>query len=149
MRILIMGDYGTGKTTFANELAQKYGLQVMSFAKPIRLNLSIMLNCNIGLLENKAYPWVRPLLRSYGQAMKDLHGKNYWAEQAANMLTSSNFVFDDLRFEAEYKYIKSLFPDIKTVCLGEPIGYELDLLPIDLCFEKHSDYLTQFINYVN
>ena len=146
MRLLLCGDYGSGKTTLAKQLAEKYNLIHASYATAILDQLCILIGSeNRDKLENKSAPWVRPLLQAYGTAKRDLEGENYWVgKTCAKLMTSpQGFVIDDARFLNEVQYTYDTFPDLKLIMLGEPEGYELELFYPDFKFEHHSDYLKQ------
>lgn len=109
-----------GKTTAAVLLLQKYGFKLLSFANPISVFVSRVIE------KTEAYDWRkafhnknepitgldgaswRDFMIAFGQAGRSVY-QNVWADIVKTEIIknpSQNFVIDDLRFQNEYEMLK-------------------------------------------
>lgn len=94
MRIAICGKAGSGKTTIANHLIDKYGFWKYSFAAAIK-----ELARELFGMEDKD----RTLLQGIGQSMRDIDSE-VWVRYLMNSIEANdadNVVIDDLRYPNE------------------------------------------------
>ena len=112
---LIIGLSGTmhsGKTTAANGLLNAYAPKacIVSLAQPIKESIQSITG-HMVTKSNKET--LRPLLQSYGEVMKELHGERHWIDRAEARWQLLKFnhdimVVDDIRFPFEADWLRSL-----------------------------------------
>lgn len=114
-RKLIIGLSGTmhsGKSTAATGLLNAFAPRacIVSLAQPIKESISSITG-HVVTPSNKEI--LRPLLQTYGEVMKALHGGRHWVDRAEarwQLLKYNHDVMicDDIRFPFEADWIRSL-----------------------------------------
>lgn len=114
MSRLIIGLCGrkhSGKSTAAEAIVRHLedDATVISLAGPIKETVESV----TGACCKKDKEILRPVLQAYGEAMKQLYGREYWVEAATkrwNALRNrySSMICDDIRFPFEAEWIRSL-----------------------------------------
>jgi len=106
----LSGHMGSGKTTAAKYLLQHYSPKacIISLAYPIKSAVQSITN---KLITDSNKSIMRPVLQSYGEAMKQLWGDDYWMNHANQRwkLGQKNhdvMICDDIRFPAEADWIR-------------------------------------------
>lgn len=125
--IAISGDYGVGKSTFANKLKNTLGDKavVLPLANGVRDKLHLSLGIPMTELHKKPTPpYIRDLLKGYGEYIKSLPGhQNYWCSMvqkkfSRNLINPGILIIDDLRFWHEVEFFKSKFDILDTIYIG-------------------------------
>ena len=97
MKIAICGKMTSGKTYISNKLAQKYNLEIYSFARGVKKIAKELFNMNYK---------DRLLLQNLAQKMKEIN-ENVWINYLDNIINKKkNIIIDDLRFPNELKYLR-------------------------------------------
>jgi len=105
----LAGRAGTGKSTIANHLIEKYGFQKYSFAEPLKQMLLNAGMCSREELYGEKTANSRWLMQKIGtEIFKKQVDKDYWIKKAHENLSglgSENIVIDDVRFPEEADWI--------------------------------------------
>jgi adenylate kinase family enzyme len=100
MKLAITGVMGSGKTTVANYLIEKYNFKKFSFADDVKKYAYEIFN-----MKHKD----RKLLQEFASKLREID--NYiWIKKLDEKLKNNNhinIIIDDLRFPEEYEYLKS------------------------------------------
>lgn len=98
MKIAICGGICSGKSTLAKILADKYNLQVYSFATSVKQYATEIFGMNY---KN------RSLIQDFAEKMKEID-KDVWINMLDKRIDSlDNIVIDDLRFDNELEYLRN------------------------------------------
>lgn len=96
MNIGLVGGLGSGKTTIANYLVEKYGYTKKSLADPMREIVK-----NILGIEDKSDPRYRPAMQELGTEWGRKYDKDCWVKYLHKHLDNTATVVDDVRFANE------------------------------------------------
>jgi len=128
MIIGLIGLNGSGKSTVASILEQKYNFNIDSFAKPVKDIASVIFNWNREKLdgmteesrkwrEEKDEEWSKILNKDITPRMilqmigtefgRDMLGENIWIESLKKRSENKNIVISDVRFVNEAENIKN------------------------------------------
>lgn len=146
--IALTGPKGVGKTSLATLLSAEYGYELTSFARPIKIMLSSLLeyqgvDSNIidriiyGDLKEIPIPYLgdrsfRYAAQTLGTEWRDLMRLDLWTNMWRNHIASSTndlFVVDDMRFLREAKAVRDLTNSISKIILIERNGYSANFIP--------------------
>jgi len=145
----LSGHIGSGKTTAAKYLLQHYSPKacIISLAYPIKSAVQSITN---KLLTDSNKSIMRPVLQSYGEAMKKLWGDDYWMNHANQRwkLGQKNhdvMICDDIRFPYEADWIRSLGGVVisikRPMCLPRVCDHisetSVDLVKSDYVVDNH------------
>ena len=130
MIIGLCGKKGSGKSTAATYLKEKYGTNRVNFkdalVTEIKQNFNPLLNAMIELLEKQDYdgncaltidqlfdkkpPVIRTLMQCYGTEVRRADNENYWKNKwiVSTMEKGGRIVCDDVRFLNEADAVKSV-----------------------------------------
>lgn len=102
----LVGGKGVGKDTFYHTLkALGYPVERIAFADFIKADCS-----NLQGLEGAPKEVARPVWQAYGQAVKEIHGQNYWIRRLERYLTCTRdteyLVLTDVRFPFEADWVR-------------------------------------------
>ena len=98
MKIAIIGNICSGKTTLANKLSQRYNLRKIAFADSVKYYVK-----DIFKVEHKD----RKLIQDFAEKMRELD-KDIWVKKVQDkILNKEDIVIDDLRFPNEYEMLKA------------------------------------------
>jgi ABC-type dipeptide/oligopeptide/nickel transport system ATPase component len=108
----LSGKKRSGKSTAADtimDLMQGDSVRI-SLATPIKIDIQGLMGVPI---DDKNKEIIRPVLQSYGEAMKQLFGSDYWVKRADHTWRQYSpfttvMVCDDVRFPLEAEWIRSL-----------------------------------------
>lgn len=129
LKIALLGNQGSGKTTLARAIDQHYGAEILSFASPIKAMASKLLYSLTGgrtpqehilqdiltgvIPKDRAFSLdgvqfkegeLREILQFLGQGLRDIHGENTWVDillRYARTHLLFNLVVDDTRYANE------------------------------------------------
>jgi dephospho-CoA kinase len=103
MKLAITGKMGSGKTSIAKYLVEKYNFTKFSFADDVKLYATEIFDINIKIKDRK-------LLQQFATKMKEID-ENIWIKRLDNKIKdidiSDNIIIDDLRYPNEELYLKS------------------------------------------
>lgn len=142
---------GSGKSTSAYYLQEKYGFVELAFADRLKEFLEVMNPRVLGTSTNlwslvhtdwenwdtvkRKYPEVRRLLQSTGEAARQVFGENFWIDQlfqrieeleAESYLSMARFTVTDIRYPNELSRLKgNLGEELLTIKISRP-GVESD-----------------------
>jgi dephospho-CoA kinase len=102
MNIGIVGRMGSGKTTIANYLVEKYGYKKESLAAPMRQFVTDVLNID------KTDPRYRLAMQELGTEWGRKYDNLCWVRHLLNRLEMFSVVVDDIRFLNEAKVLHSV-----------------------------------------
>lgn len=139
---------GSGKTTAAKFLLQHYSPKacIISLAHPIKSAVQSITN---QFITESNKPIMRPVMQSYGQAMKQLWGDDYWLNHANERwcLLQQNhdvMICDDIRFPAEADWIRRIGGVVIGIrrplcfCVSDHISEtSADLIKPDYVIDNH------------
>ena len=98
MKIALLGKMGSGKSTCAKYLKEKYNFEIHSFGSPVKKFAKEIFNDNT---KN------RSLIQDFAQKVKEID-PNVWVNYLINNANfSKNIVVDDLRFPNEFEVLKA------------------------------------------
>ena len=98
MKIAIIGNICSGKTTLANTLSKRYNLQRIAFADSVKYYVKDIFKVN-----HKD----RKLIQDFAEKMREID-KDIWVKKVQDKIQNKeNIVIDDLRFLNEYKMLKT------------------------------------------
>tara|TARA_R110000824_G_scaffold340452_2_gene526978 strand:+ start:1409 stop:2074 length:666 start_codon:yes stop_codon:yes gene_type:complete len=110
----IVGRTKSGKTTLANRMDYVYDTKVFSHATPVRVevgrawfkgnNSGKVADTKWSLLEMENKEILRPVLRSWAEARRQIISSDYWVEKVWDDIYDENpkrVVFDDVRYPNE------------------------------------------------
>ncbi len=155
--ILISGYKRSGKDYISNEIKEAYGLEVFSFAKPLKEIIATTLGISVDKLEalknDPSQKWensgvsfsARDILQRFGtDAMHKQFGNDIWARTLYYSLPSSGVVVvSDWRFLIEYEYLRTKCEVVtvrvtdRNVINTDPHQSETELY--DFNFDVHID----------
>ena len=114
MKILLIGKAGSGKSTVAQYLHEKYNLNKYSLGDGVKqITIDVLNLCGINVNINDLYDITKKKqYRHYMQQIgtdicKKYFGKECWCNLLKNKIDqdqSKNYVIDDIRFITEYNY---------------------------------------------
>lgn len=92
-------------------------VEIVHLADKLKSDLDKLISCNFNFHvfteNNEEKELIRPILVSYGEAMKKRHGQSIWMEKLDEEIKSRKdkkfFIVSDVRFDFECKYIKEEF----------------------------------------
>ena len=97
MKIAIIGNICSGKTTLANTLSKRYNLRKIAFADSVKYYVK-----DIFKVEHKD----RKLIQDFAEKMREID-KDIWVKKVQDKIQDKeDIVIDDLRFPNEYKMLK-------------------------------------------
>ena len=97
MKIAILGKMGSGKSTSANYLKEKYNFEIHSFGYPVKKFAKEIFN---------DHSKNRKLIQDFAQKIKEID-PDVWIKYLINNVDlKKNIVIDDLRFPNEYSVLK-------------------------------------------
>jgi adenylate kinase family enzyme len=103
MKLAITGKMGSGKTSIAKYLVEKYNFTKFSFADDVKLYATEIFDINIKIKDRK-------LLQQFATKMKEID-ENIWIKRLDNKIKdkdiSDNIIIDDLRYPNEELYLIS------------------------------------------
>lgn len=104
MNVGFVGKFGSGKTTAANFLAEKYGFKKMSFADPMR-----QITKDIFGIESKKDPRYRRIMQKLGTDWFRSEDPDVWIKYLLKRVEkeTKSVVVDDVRFPNEAMYLCS------------------------------------------
>tara|TARA_R110002020_G_scaffold23154_1_gene77408 strand:- start:2260 stop:2853 length:594 start_codon:yes stop_codon:yes gene_type:complete len=110
----IVGRTKSGKTTLANKMSYVHGIKVFSHATPVRVEIGRawfkgnrtgkIADTKWSLLEMESKEVLRPILRSWAEARRQIVSSDYWVEKVWDDIHNENpkrIVFDDVRYPNE------------------------------------------------
>lgn len=97
LNIGIVGNMGSGKSTIANYLVEKYGYKKGSLAQPMRDFVAEVLQID------KTDPRYRPAMQELGTEWGRKYDEDCWVKYLLNHLDMFPTVIDDVRFVNEAK----------------------------------------------
>ena len=91
MKLAITGEMGSGKTSIAKYLVEKYNFKKFSFADDVKLYATEIFDININVKDRK-------LLQQFATKMKEID-ENIWIKRLDNKIKDiyDNIIIDDLR----------------------------------------------------
>lgn len=103
MKLAITGEMGSGKTSIAKYLVEKYNFKKFSFADDVKLYATEIFDINININVKD-----RKLLQQFATKMKEID-ENIWIKRLDNKIKDiyDNIIIDDLRYPNEELYLKS------------------------------------------
>lgn len=102
MKIAFSGKMGSGKTTYADYLVDKYGFKKVSFATKVRDITKAIYNIPDEDMYGPNKP--RELLQHIGHVMRETMHKNFWVDSLlAQVRGNDHYVVDDMRYYNEYE----------------------------------------------
>ena len=114
MKILLIGKAGSGKSTVAQYLHEKYNLNKYSLGDGVKqITIDVLNLCGINVNINDLYDITKKKqYRHYMQQIgtdicKKYFGKECWCNLLKHQIEEDkceNYVIDDIRFNTEYKY---------------------------------------------
>lgn len=116
LNIAFFGPAGSGKSTMAEELSVHYGAVRLSFALPLREEVSRMYDIPMEDLTKKPLPdQLRQLLQVHGtQIRRNIFDVEYWTKKfehyfiQSRALNNAIITVDDMRYINEYELCKRL-----------------------------------------
>ncbi len=114
MKILLIGKAGSGKSTVAKHLINKYHLKKYSLGDAVKsMTVDILNLCNIPVKLNDLYNTTKK--KQYRKYMQQIgtdicqkyFGKTCWCDILKTKINNdrcTNFIIDDIRFKTEYNY---------------------------------------------
>lgn len=130
--ILLAGPYQVGKSYLARKLEEQIPNSIyLSFATGIREKLEKSLSIPRELLYKKpSLPYIRELLRGYGEYVKENIDINYWCLYLYGEFIISKkdiLIIDDFRFIHELEFFKCFFEKVVIIYIANKSGdYDLE-----------------------
>tara|TARA_X000000368_G_scaffold338298_1_gene276243 strand:+ start:786 stop:1304 length:519 start_codon:yes stop_codon:yes gene_type:complete len=98
MKIAIIGNICSGKTTLANTLSHRYNLQRIAFADSVKYYVKDIF---------KVVHKDRKLIQDFAEKMREID-EDIWVKKVQDKIQNKeDIVIDDLRFLNEYKMLKA------------------------------------------
>ena len=150
MKLAITGEMGSGKTSIAKYLVEKYNFKKFSFADDVKLYATEIFDINININVKD-----RKLLQQFATKMKEID-ENIWIKRLNDKIKdiSDNIIIDDLRYPNEELYLisngfKILKLDIDTELQNNRLKntYINDFDMHIECKKHDSEKHTQFLYY--
>lgn len=115
LNLAFFGPAGSGKSTMAQEFWRRYGAVRLSFALPLREEVSEMYGIPMEDLTKKPLSdQLRRLLQAHGTVRRDIFDIDYWTKKFELHFTQSRamnnliITVDDVRYLNEYELCKRL-----------------------------------------
>ena len=96
MKIALIGKMGSGKTTLAKYIEERYGYSLLSFATPVKKYAKELFNVHT---KDRAF------LQAFGQKMKEID-PDIWVNCIIRQIITDSVIIDDVRFPNEYAALK-------------------------------------------
>jgi len=133
---MILGPKRSGKDHVGSVLTKELGCESIAFADDIKTiiaetfditqsELDILKNSNSDVYADRSNSMCihmskitnfRKIIQNYGQVIKKLYGKKFWAHKVVNKIytTENSVVITDLRYNIEYKVVSKHY-DVLTI----------------------------------
>ena len=129
MKILIIGQARTGKTTAANYLSKLLKCHTFSLADPLKkmvFQLLRLFEIPIDSIEDLYSDDKKEKYRHYMQQVgteccREMFGKDVWCNVLNDKLQDS-WIIADVRFQNEFEYFCEKYPDVITIGITRTIG---------------------------
>lgn len=136
MKIAIVGNICSGKTTLANTLSKRYNLQRIAFADSVKYYVKDIFN-----VEYKD----RKLIQDFAEKMREID-QDIWVKKVEDKIKDKeNIVIDDLRFLNEYKMLK----DNNFFIVKLKISKETQIQRINQLYRENAKEHIERLNHIS
>lgn len=136
MKIAIVGNICSGKTTLANTLSKRYNLQRIAFADSVKYYVKDIFN-----VEYKD----RKLIQDFAEKMREID-QDIWVKKVEDKIKDKeDIVIDDLRFLNEYKMLK----DNNFFIVKLKISKETQIQRINQLYREHAKEHIERLNHIS
>lgn len=136
MKIAIVGNICSGKTTLANTLSKRYNLQRIAFADSVKYYVKDIFN-----VEYKD----RKLIQDFAEKMREID-QDIWVKKVEDKIKDKeNIVIDDLRFLNEYKMLK----DNNFFIVKLKISKETQIQRINQLYQENAKEHIERLNHIS
>ena len=136
MKIAIVGNICSGKTTLANTLSKRYNLQRIAFADSVKYYVKDIFN-----VEYKD----RKLIQDFAEKMREID-QDIWVKKVEDKIKDKeDIVIDDLRFLNEYKMLK----DNNFFIVKLKISKETQIQRINQLYRENAKEHIERLNHIS